>query len=463
MPRRTSGSWLAPNSVFLVLATVFGLTILVANPPFQAPDEWEHFYRAFQLSEGTLVGENRAGNAGGMLPAEMGFAGIPMALPFHPERKMTRAVFVQMAQPMFYSWRGAPRSYFHFPHIVLYSPAGYVPQTAAVALGKLLHLGPLGLLYLARVAGLGACIVLGRAALRRTPVFGWSTLLLLLGPMSLYLMGSVAQDGILITSAALFAALVARLATDADRQPGFLELGAILILAALLPLAKFVYLPLSAIALFVVLPRLGSRAGKLAFGSAFAVFCLLPVYLWGRVILSIYTPGRTDIPTDPQAQILHMMHAPAGFLMLVIRTFGADYADIYQKFVGCLGWLDTPLPSWFYPVYGVGLLLCLLLESAQAGVLRWRYRLVFAGGALVTVFLTCAAIYAHWNPPGSGNPIDGLQGRYFLPSAVVGVLAFPSIGFNRFPKWLTPLLGTALGATSAAICLWAVVRRYYLG
>src|SRR5258707_14874590 len=40
---------------------------------------------------------------------------------------------------------------------------------------------------------------------------------------------------------------------------------------------------------------------RLLFGSAWAACCLIPLWLWGRVIAALYIPGRTDIPIDPTA------------------------------------------------------------------------------------------------------------------------------------------------------------------
>jgi uncharacterized membrane protein len=367
-----------------------------------------------------------------------------------------------MRHPLFFRWRGASRAFFSFPHIVLYSPAGYLPQAFAILFGKLLWIGPLGLMYLARLWEYAACVGIGYAALRCAPVFRWSLMLILLGPMSLYLMGSVAQDGILITGAGLLIALLIRMAVDPGHRVGGGEKAVLLALAALLPMAKFVYLPLAAVTPFLVLPRLPALRAKMAFGAAYVVFCLLPVAAWSRVIASLYSFGRTDIPIDPVAQLHHVASDPLAFLLLVGQSVAAQASDIYHKFVGVLGWVDTTLPTWFYGAYGYGLLGCLILESGEAGRVSWRQRCLLVSAVVLTVILTYLAIYAHWNSPGSRSPIDGIHGRYFLPLAPFLVMSFPPLARFRAPAWAAAALGTAMGATSAAVCLYAVVARYYL-
>jgi hypothetical protein len=41
-----------PDKLFLFLAVPFGLIFLLLSAPFQAPDEFVHFYRAYDVSEG---------------------------------------------------------------------------------------------------------------------------------------------------------------------------------------------------------------------------------------------------------------------------------------------------------------------------------------------------------------------------------------------------------------------------
>src|SRR5688572_11824038 len=58
-----------PDICFVWLASLFGLIWLVIFPPFQGPDEYEHYYRANWTALGHMrcvIGEG--GVAGGYLP-----------------------------------------------------------------------------------------------------------------------------------------------------------------------------------------------------------------------------------------------------------------------------------------------------------------------------------------------------------------------------------------------------------
>ena len=61
-----------PKAVRVILALILGaigsIPLVLLTPPFQAPDEVQHFYRAFQLSDLRFRAEVRNGVAGGLLP-----------------------------------------------------------------------------------------------------------------------------------------------------------------------------------------------------------------------------------------------------------------------------------------------------------------------------------------------------------------------------------------------------------
>lgn len=460
-PLRNFVDSLKPEGLFLVLACSFGLAALFVNPPFQAPDENDHYTRVFQLSEGTLIGDKRAEKSGGELPRAAVEVTNTQGIPFHPEKKMTSSLFKRLMHPLRIDWGRAPRTYHSFPHTVVYSPAAYLPQILAVFLGRCLGIGPLGLMYLARLAGFVASVALGFAALRILPIYRWTFLVLLLCPMSLYLFGSVASDGMLITGAALLMARLARFATQRDRPARLQEQAIVLMLAGLLAMAKPVYLPLAGVALVLIFPHLGSRRSKALYGFATVVCCVVPVLMWGRVAAALFVPGKGDTPLDPVAQAHHILGSPFSFLWLVARTIHEQYLYNYQWMVGTLGWGDTAMPDWFYWTFGCGILLCLVLESGGARNVGRGPRIVMIAAGVISVLLIYAAQYASWNPPGSVDPIEGIEGRYFLPLAPLFILGFPAISLAS-PRWLVAALASGLSVLCGVIGLWALIFRYYV-
>src|ERR1700690_4387510 len=61
------------HKIFLLFGMDFGIVWLLLIPPFQGPDEFTHFYRAYMLSEGKLKLsiDPSSGGSGCYLPASI--------------------------------------------------------------------------------------------------------------------------------------------------------------------------------------------------------------------------------------------------------------------------------------------------------------------------------------------------------------------------------------------------------
>ncbi|PTX92579.1 DUF2142 domain-containing protein [Opitutus sp. ER46] len=457
-------AWLRPERVFLAVGLVFGLMNLFLNPPFQAPDEPDHFFRAFQLSEGKLVGVRRGQQSGGDLPLPIMAVADTEGIAFHPEKKMSVAIIQKKLAPAEVDWTHAPRGYAHFPHTVVYSPVTYAPQIVALGLGKVVSAGPLLLLYLCRLAVLGAYLLVGWLALRRLPVRTWSCLLLLMVPMSLYLgSATAAPDSLLNCLAFLLVALaVAALARPAEAPERMGELVGFGLAVALVAILKNVYLPLGLAALLLRLTRISTPRRRVIFGITTLLVAVLPVLVWSQFVSAAWVVGRSDIPIDPVAQARHVVGDPLGFLALVGHTLHVEGVPLYRSFVGLLGWGDTDMPEWFYRAFGIGFVLCLLAESSRDDHVSWSHRGLFAVAVVGSLLLVFLAQYSLWNAPGSTGPIEGVGGRYFLPMAPFLVFCAPPIRWVGVPSGVIAAGAAILTVLCGAVTVYAVVARYYV-
>lgn len=456
-------SWLQPERVFVWLSVIFGLVVLGLNPPFQAADETDHFKRIVQLSDGDIVGERRGNSAGGHLP----MAAIQVAdtdgIQFDYNKKVTAEMFRRKIRNLTTDWKTEPRAYAHFPHTVYYPPIGYAPQVIAVIVGKSAHAGGLILLYLARLAALAMYTVVGTAALRRLPAYRWSSLLILLMPMSLYLGGSCAPDGLLIGSGFLLAALATANGGNSRREFSPRWIALFLATCAMMATMKAVYLPLAVAAGAVIWPKLPTWRGRIALLGGFALVCLLPSAIWSPIAQSVYVPGReTAVPIDPIVQSHYILAHPGNFLAAIGVSF-RDYGGVYYRwFVGMLGWGDTPMPSWYYWFFTLGFGGCVLAETGAGEPIPPLARWAFVGASIAAGILIFVAQYATWNPPGAPGPVEGICGRYFIPIVPFMLLALPRIRPLRLRTEWTASAATGFAMVGAVVCAVAVVQRYYV-
>jgi hypothetical protein len=144
-------AWLRPGLVCFLLGLLGVMPLVVLTPPFQVPDESQHFLRAYQLSELRMRAFVEDGETKAMLPSSL----IELIEHFLG----TRAVLAPRpitAQPLQQTWMALDRPLEPERRELVsleysaYPPPPYLPQAIAIAAGRWLGAGPLALLYLGK-------------------------------------------------------------------------------------------------------------------------------------------------------------------------------------------------------------------------------------------------------------------------------------------------------------------------
>lgn len=446
-----------PERFFVLTSLLFGLAFLVGTPPFQVPDEPAHFYRSYAISEGELWAQRGAGEIGALLPASVEEIGMGLRgdLPGNPHLKVRpeeirRAFRVPLEEER--------RTFVDYRTSAQLSLVPYLPQAAAIAVGRWLGVSPLGLLYAARLVNLLVATALIAVALRRLPAYRWLLTLLALTPMSLFLRGSASADALTIAVAFLLAATVARLAWGEEVRSGWREMALLTACAAALCLTKPVYVPIACIVLLIPASRFpGGRRGPalavfaLVVGSAFAL-----AVATGR---AMDLPLRLDTVVDRDRQIQDALANPPRVAGILVTDYLLQGDRYVAQMVGQLGWLDVNLPKPFLWSFLILLGWLVLFDGRREVEVSRRQRVLLGLVTLATMTLISAAQYATWTPYGA-DFFEGIQGRYFIPLAPAVVWLLHTRRYQADPHVLGRLL-PLFSLLSSAFALWLTLRRYY--
>ena len=109
---------------------------------------------------------------------------------------------------------------------------------------------------------------------------------------------------------------------------------------------------------------------------------------------------------------------PFSFLEMAVRTLWVMKSEYLSEFVGKLGWLSIPLPTWLIWTY-VGTLILIAISSAKFE-LGSRLRCLFlllAAASVLSGFVWVWTLDTPTAQMGSLRMIAGFQGRYFIPAA----------------------------------------------
>lgn len=447
-----------PWWLFCVCLLLAAYALMLLVPSFQAPDEFDHVRRAFQLSDGHFLlrsvdGSPSGGHEDPALETYMvGFS----VLPQHPEVRMDGAARAALESV---HWGQQPQVFQAIPSTASYFPAIYLPQAAGMAAGRAMNL-PVGQTYrLARWCALMAAIMLLMLACRVCAPPPLAAAILAL-PMSLFLLSSAAPDGILLAIAMLGLSAFARLLVERDATPRHLA-ALLLICVFLLVTSSPGLLPMFALPLLVALcSRYRWRRT-----ATVAVVMLLAIAWIGCVLwTTVYSPG-SDQPDQLPRLTFFLVH-PWTFLHGLHETvFAGGHLHFYaMSFLGVFGWLDTFLPPYAYRallLLLIALAGCSFVAPASRASLAARWLMI--GCAASSTLLTFLAPPGHWLQPGIDVAAD-IQGRYFLVPALMFAYALFLGGAPVRPirqRFALPFLILLL-AVSTSVTMYSLANRFHL-
>lgn len=444
--------------ICFLLGLIGAAPMVVLTPPFQVPDESQHFLRAFQLSELQVRGIVLDGEAGAVLPSAL----IELI-----ERFLgTRAVFADRpitANPLGQTWTALSwpldpdrREFISLTYLV-YPPPSYLPQVIAIATGRWLGAGPLGLLYMSRLANALAAVSVLAWAVSMMPVGRELMMLFGLLPMAVYEYASASPDAAAITTAFLFTAVALRCLLRAHWSPR--EVALAVVSGLLFCGHKPVYAPLLLIGLPAALVR-GRVRHVLLVHAVIIVVVLGGVAAWLRfAALGLSRPEWSSAP----GQASFIEGHPLGFIWIIADSFW--HAHLYfRSAVGVFGWLMLPLTTVAYVFPVCGFLLGTLAQPWNGPKLSivavaWNAVLLTGVG-----FLIMTSAYLLWNTVGSAR-VEHVQGRYFLPLLALAAAAWCSavrVLLSRRESLAAFLMLVAVIGVEYAAADLTIVRAYHV-
>jgi uncharacterized membrane protein len=472
---------IVPEMAFLALAFPIGFVFAFMTPPFQVPDEPVHFYRSYQVSELNLLKYQET------IPASLKeFASVFDRMPFRPLEKTTK-----------YEIRSASPANLE-PHtrtqeVTTDYVLPFIPQAFGIAIGRLFHFSPFGLLYMARIMNLLVAIFLIFLSIRTTPVMKWVIYLLGIMPMTCFLLGSISYDAVTIGLSFLLFSVIMKLAFGGDEKIERRDLYLLFLLSFVIGLCKPPYFLI--VLLFLVIPVKKFAAKKnyflLFFGLIFS--CILATQVW-QVSRNIFKPAATAMagnfqashPATMQVATTGLMRDTTGtskitpikhpykvnaprqreYILRNLSTYTgilgitlATASDFYlESFVGSIGWIDKPYPHLLSGLYLLLLVITAITGSFPQPVISWKNKML----ALLILFMGVIGIETamYISSCSVGDPIiNGVQGRYFIPLAplffmlLLNTVTGRTLSFIPAPKKKAPQKGSRMKSEKPTVKL----------
>ncbi|MGB9936562.1 MAG: DUF2142 domain-containing protein [Methanobacterium sp.] len=403
---------LTPQALFAFLALIYGISFLLVIPPFQVPDEYEHYYKAWDVSKGDIIPIKIENKAGVYVPKSLKIATDTVYQKWmfliKNDRKLDLNYLINLPlkndEPIFVDISKYS--------VITYSPLVYLAPAIAIAAGKLFSLSPIALLYLGRFANLLLWILLVFMAIKITPVFKWGFVALSLIPMTIFQAASLSADGITIALSFLLIALFLNLSLNEDKKKiNKKDVGVLFLVIIALSLTKIPYFLLILLLFLVPSVKFGSKKKMFSIFAFLFLSSLLTVFLWNMAVKGLYMPLNPGVSIKDQ--LFYILPHPLEFIQIVFNTLTIYLHDFPLIIVGNWAFADDPIPQWVYSTGLIVLIITALFDNRKIKINIKQKSLIFGVFLLISSILFFIE-YLTWTDVGKAV-IQGMQGRYFIP------------------------------------------------
>ena len=494
----------SPEKVFLFLGIVYGVLLLFITPPFQIPDEPNHFYRAYQVAEGRLIAAKRhspalnpdqmaerdkeareiqellsqgdaekalehyydlkdAGGIGGLLPLSL----ATTTKAFHRlwlnkgNKQNVKDIFLLLKLPL----QRNNSIFIHFPNSAVYSPVPYLPQALGIATGKLFDLSPLLLMYLGRLVNLLSWVILVYFSIKITPLCKWLFFLLALMPMSIFQAASLSADS--FTYGISFLAISVFLRNAFEKNGGLpVTVITIFVVSLLLSLSKQAYFLIPLLFLLIPVEKIGTKSRFYALFFLLFLINISAILLWtsiADIYQDIYELYNALIPgLSAKKQTLFIISHPLEYCSIVFSTFVQNGRIYLDSFIGQLGWFDTGMSEYFRISYVIMLFIAAFSGSRNSIIISLKQRSIMFSTLLFSILLVSTLAFIGWAPVGSKSL--SIHGRYFIPLSPLFFLLFHNrkISLDLHSIW-PQMAFTCYSFFSLTYTVYVIIERYYIG
>jgi len=417
--------WLVkkPEYIFVFLALIFGALFIFRLPPLSGTDEFTHFPRLYQISEGTL-NEQSIGNHqfGGKLPININsminsYRNLSRYSPgqsYLDAAKQLNQQYSKISNP------GKRKVTANFTSTVIYPPWAYIPSLLGLILAKAAKVPLIWYVYLARISTYLIWLILTYLAIKYLPAGKYFMLAIALLPTAVSQASTIGADGLQMATAWLLISLT--LAIVAKRlKPTWLVIVAMTVLAVYVAIIKDGYFLIGLVPLVIPSTRFAKRKIGL-----FWKLSVLTLVLASSLLFTLRTVdvvhGTVLTPTigayfNSSRQISYIFNnLPLYILRLIEQPFTKTFDTTYLGIVGILTNRLIYLSILVIGLLYFGLYLGISSTPSISELKEYRLRLIiFFSTIIIATYGLLASAFYIGNTSVGAQFVNGFYGRYFLP------------------------------------------------
>ncbi|MBB6262632.1 putative membrane protein [Paenochrobactrum gallinarii] len=152
---------------------------------------------------------------------------------------------------------------------------------------------------------------------------------------------------------------------------------------------------------------------------------------------------------------------PFSIFQIAKETIATRSTFYIESAVGIFGWLDTPMPKWYYLAMIAAISIATIAHIFEIKTNDKPLQLSLFSSCVIYSAAVFASLYLYYTPVGA-PAVYGVQGRYLLVSAIILSVATPSIMRGHQSMILTVPVIWLIQLICAIESFRVIVFRYYL-
>lgn len=450
----------SPIFVFL-LALTFSLLSAFLTPPFQIPDEDEHFRYTRAIAAGSVIPkELNPRGVGGLIPqADMNLITVFAPVATHRDVQVTHEMYAAAR-----AVEGTELIPVNYWGAAIYPPVAYAVPAAGLLLADVLGFDRLSAFYGGRAANALLFSICAAFAIALAPAGRVPLALVLLLPMTLFEAGSFSADAFVFALTPLVCAILAREAVQKDRLPSLAILVCTAIAITVLALTKapliMMLLPLVAVAW-----RRSWMLACMLFVGVFTCYILWVATFVMTPQMAVRSALLMGEEVSSSAQIRALLLDPLQIIPLAFNTL-TSYGWFYAiTAIGAFGWLEIYMPDWYYMSAIIIMLVIFGLSTTDPNPSpSISTKIAFGVASIAASALVFASLYLVWSAVGA-DIVSGVQGRYFIPMLFLAVFSIAGsfkLNSGTTLNRVVVVVPAILWLVSFVLFCQLLVERYYM-
>lgn len=399
------------ENIYLAIIIPISMLYMFFVPIGQIPDENRHYYRSSGISSGNIItpsyGNEISNQIYSFVEYDHTYKQIDEILKNKDKYNGTS-----------YISEGADN----------YNPLMYIFSSSGLVIGNFIGLNDYINCYLGRIFNLIAFIIVTYFTIKVLPAYKLLMFVYMLNPMIIHQSISFSADVVVNASTLLYISYILHLKyMDSDKLNNK-NVIALFLLSIFVCASKFIYFPLILL-LFLIRKKFKNSDRNLKIISIFSLLIAISLgaiwYMLNMNLSNSSTEAQADALVSPMQ---HLLENPLNAIQVLYKTLDLYLSYYLEMFCArYLGWLNIHIPTYISYFY---LFMLLFSTQLEKNIIKLKER-IFLIAIFIIIFIAILLGFYVSATQENINYIIGIQGRYFIPVAILFLI---SICSNNFIK-----------------------------